>query len=190
MKCSICGAKLKKEGDICSKCYKKFKEEEELKKDVNEMLKIKRKYSIAYVLVKYAWIILIFILSAIGCFAFSSPLEGVACITIFVVVMGLLLFLDKRLARASKAVFYETKIVYTFKFLFFDTEKVVKYSDLADITYFQTFAQKRFGFGDLCVYARGAVPGTTIFNGFQLKNVANVKEVLEKIGEIVGTIEN
>ena len=190
MKCSICGAKLKKEGDICSKCYKKFKEDEELKKDVNEMLKIKRKYSIAYVFLKYAWVILIFALSAIGCFAFSSPLEGIGCILIFLLVMGLLLFLDKRLSRASKAVFYEKKMVYTFKFLFFDTEKVVKYSDLADITYFQTFAQKRFGFGDLCVYARGAAPGTTIFNGFQLKNDANVKEVLDRIAEIVGTIEN
>ena len=81
-------------------------------------------------------------------------------------------------------------MVYTFKFLFFDTEKTVKYSDLADVTYFQTFAQKRFGYGDLCVYARGPIPGTTIFNGFQLKNVENVKEVLEKIGEIVGAIES
>ena len=74
--------------------------------------------------------------------------------------------------------------------LFFDTEKTVKYSDLADITYFQTFSQKRFGYGDLCVYAKGAIPGTTIFNGFQLKNVENVDEVLNQIGEIVGKIEN
>ena len=190
MRCSICGAKLKKEGDICINCYKKYQEEEDLKKDVNEQLKIKRKYSIGYEFIKYGWLILIFILSAMGCFAFSNVLEGTLCLVIFVVLMGFLLFWDKRIAMATKAVFYEKKMVYTFKFLFFDTEKTVKYSDLADITYFQTFAQKRFGYGDLCVYARGVIPGTTIFNGFQLKNVENVKEVLEEISEIVGAIEN
>ena len=38
MRCRICGAKLKKEGDICTNCYKKYQEEEDLKKDVNERL--------------------------------------------------------------------------------------------------------------------------------------------------------
>ena len=33
MRCSICGAKLAKEGDICKNCYKEFQEEEELKKE-------------------------------------------------------------------------------------------------------------------------------------------------------------
>lgn len=189
MRCSICGAKLKKDGDICINCYKKYQEEEDLKKDVNERLILKRKYSIAYEFLKYFWVILIFILSAIGCFALSNILEGILCLVLFILVMGFLLFWDKRVARATKAVFYEKKMVYTFKFLFFNTVKTVKYSDLADITYFQTFRQKRFGFGDLCVYARGAVPGTTIFNGFQLKNVENVREVLETISQIVGPIE-
>lgn len=190
MRCSICGAKLKKEGDICTNCYKKYQEEEDLKKDVKERLVVKRKYSISYLILKYIWLIIIFAFSTIGCFAFGHVLEGLGCILILLVVFAILLCIDKRLALASKAVFYEKKMVYTFKFLFFDTEKVVKYSDLADITYFQTFYQKRFGLGDLCVYAKGAIPGTTIFNGFQLKNVENVDEVLNKIGEIVGKIEN
>ena len=43
MRCRICGAKLKKEGDICTNCYKKYQEEEDLKKDVNERLVVKRK---------------------------------------------------------------------------------------------------------------------------------------------------
>ena len=30
MRCSICGAKLKKDGDICTNCYKEFQEEEKL----------------------------------------------------------------------------------------------------------------------------------------------------------------
>ena len=45
--------------------------------------------------------------------------------------------------------------------------------------------RRKCGFGDLCVYAKGAIPGATLLNGFQVKNVENVKEVLEKIGKIV-----
>ena len=67
MKCRICGAPLKKEGDICTNCYKKYQEEEELKKDTKEVLKFNGKYSIAYEFTKYAWIIAIFILSSIVC---------------------------------------------------------------------------------------------------------------------------
>lgn len=190
MRCSICGAKLKKDGDICTNCYKKYQEDEDLKKDVKQRLVIKRKYKVSYLILKYSWLIIIFMFATMGLFAYEKRLESILCILIALVTFGVILFLDKRIANASKVVFYEKKMVYTFKFLFFDTEKVVKYSDLTDITYFRTFSQKRFGLGDLCVYARGIVPGTTILNGFQLKNVENIDETLEKIGEIVGKIEN
>ena len=32
MECRVCGAKLRKKGDLCPKCYKEMVEEEELKK--------------------------------------------------------------------------------------------------------------------------------------------------------------
>lgn len=189
MKCRICGAKLKKDGDICKSCYKAYLEEEELKKDVNEQLRIKRKYSIAYEIAKYIWIFVIFILSSIICISTGGFLEELLIILIFAVTIGFLLFIDKRIAMATQVIFYEKKMVYTFKFLFFDTEKIVKYSDLKDITYYQTFRQKKFGFGDLCVYAKGIFPGATLLNGFQIKNVENVKEVLGAIGQVIGSLD-
>jgi hypothetical protein len=190
MRCSICGAKLKKEGDICTNCYKAYQEEEDLKKDVNVRLKLKRKYSIPYEISRYAELILIFILATIGCFALKNILEGFLCLLLLIVLIGILMFLDKRIANSTKAVFYDKKVEYTFKFLFFDTHKMVKYSDLKDVTYYQTHRQKKYGYGDLCVYAKGSIPGATLLNGFQIKNVENVKEVLEEIGKIVGPIEN
>ena len=188
MRCSICGAKLKKEGDICINCYKAYQEEEDLKKDVKVKLKLKRKYSIAYEFRKYMELIIIFILAILGCMAFENIWAALLGVLLLIVTMGLLLFLDKRIANSTTATFYEKKAVYTFKFLFFDTQKVVKYTDLKDVTYYQTFRQKKFGYGDLCVYAKGAIPGATLLNGFQIKNVENVKEVLEQIGEIVGPL--
>ncbi|MBQ7410308.1 MAG: PH domain-containing protein [Clostridia bacterium] len=189
MKCRICGAKLKKDGDICTNCYKEFQEEEDLKKDTNEKLKLKRKYSINYEISKCTELIILAILSIILCVSAGGFLEALAVVLIFAAVIGLVLFVDKRLAMATKAVFYEKKAVYTFKFLFMDVTKVVKYSEIADVRYFQTRRQKKFGFGDLCVYAKGVIPGSGYLNGFQIKNIENVEEVLKQIGEIVGPIE-
>ena len=189
MRCSICGAKLKKEGDICSNCYKIYQEEEDLKKDVKEKLKLKRAYTIAYEISKYAWIIVIFILSTVGCMAMENISSAILTLFLGAFLMGLLFFFDKQIARGTKAIFYEKKVIYKFDFLFIHKEKMVKYSDLKDIIYFQTGSQKKYGYGDLCVYAKGAIPGTSLFNGFQIKNVSDVKEKLEKIKEIVGTLK-
>ncbi len=185
MRCSICGAKLKKEGDICINCYKTYQEEEDLKKDVNVKLKIKRKYSIEYEFRKYTELIIILILATICCIALGNVWSGILGILVLIVTVGLLFFLDKRIANATTATFYEKKVVYTFKFLFFDTYKVVKYTDLKDVTYFQTHRQKKFGYGDLCVYGKGPIP---LLNGFQIKNIENVSEVLKQIGEIVSPL--
>ena len=190
MRCSICGARLTKEGDICKNCYKEYQEEEELRKDTKEQLKLKRKYSIAYEFTKYIEIIVLCILAIVVCISSGGFLETLAVIGIFALVFGFLLFLDKRLAVATKAVFYEKKVVYTFDMGFINTTKVVKYDDIGDIRYFQSHKQKRFGFGDLCVYSKGVIPGAGFFGGFQIKNIENVQGNLDKIGEILGiTIE-
>ena len=185
MRCSICGAKLKKAGDICTTCYKAYQEEEDLKKDKKELFKIKRKYSIPYEVVKYTELYVIFIISAMGCWAFENVAEGFLCLLLMFIVLGICMFWDKRIAMATKATFYEKKVVYNFDFLFIHTEKVVKYADIKDVTYYQTYRQKKHGFGDLCFYARGPIPGTTLLNGFQIKNVEDVEGTLDKIGEIV-----
>ena len=190
MRCRICGAKLKKEGDICSNCYKMYQEEEYLKKDINERLIVRRKYSILYNLLNNAWIFVIAIFSMIMCL---SSNEYLYCFLVFLgsaALLGLLLFIDKRIAVGTKAIFYDKKVVYTFKFAFINTDKTVKYSDLRNVKIFkQSFLQRRLGFGDICFYAKGALPGTSLLNGFQVKNVDNVEEVLQKIGNIVGTLE-
>lgn len=190
MRCSICGARLAKEGDICKNCYKEFQEEEELKKDTKEQLKIKRKYSIAYEITKYVELIILWVFAMIVCISSGGVLESFVVIGIFALIFGFLLFIDKRLAVATKVVFYEKKAVYTFNMPLINSTKVVKYDDISDVRYFQTRRQKKFGFGDLCIYTKGVIPGAGFFGGFQIKNIENVQGNLEKIGEILGiTVE-
>ena len=185
MRCSICGAKLKKEGDICTNCYKLVQEEEKLSKDTNILFEVKRKYGISYEIAKLTWVFIILVLSSIGCFALGNILAGFLSIFVLFIIIGIVLFWNKRISMATKAVFYETKVVYTFKFLIFDTEKVVKYENIKDVRIFRTLAQRRYGYGDICIYAKGAFPGATLLNGFQIKNVENVDNVVRGIVDIV-----
>ena len=185
MRCSICGAKLKKEGDICTNCYKLMQEEKELSKDTNIVFELKRKYGIAYEITKYTWVFIILILSSFACFAMGNMISGFLAILVLAIVIGFLLFWDKRLSMATKAVFYETKVVYTFKFLLIDTEKIVKYEDIKDVKIFRSFSQKKYGYGDICIYAKGAFPGATLLNGFQIKNVEDVDNAFKNIIELV-----
>ena len=53
MRCKICGAKLRKEGDICKSCYEEYCKEEALEKDTKEILKLGRKYLPKYQLTRY-----------------------------------------------------------------------------------------------------------------------------------------
>lgn len=182
MRCRICGAKLAKENaDICLNCYKAYQEEEDLKKDVEEKLTVKRKYKISYTILKYAEIVFIFVLAALGCIAYGNIMESIWCILLFILLMVLLLAINKRIAKNTKAVFYNKKVVYTSKNILFHTEKVVKYTDLTDITFFQNWRQKKMGFGDICVYAKGTLPGSTLLNGFQIKDVENVELIMQEI---------
>lgn len=190
MRCSICGAKLAKDGDICKNCYKEFQEEEELRKDTKEQLIVKRKYLIAYEVFKYIELMILFVFAMIICISSGGIGESLVVIGIFALIFGFLLFLDKRLAVATKVVFYEKKAVYTFNMGPINTTKVVKYDEISDVRYFQNHRQKKFGFGDLCIYTKGIIPGAGFFGGFQIRNIENVQGNLEKIGEILGiTIE-
>ena len=185
MKCSICGAKLKKAGDLCSNCYKEFQEEEELKKDVNEIFKMKRKYSIKYEMWKYVEIIALFAFCMIVLLITGQILAFFGALLFLLVALGVLLFIDKRLAMGTSVTFYEKKIVYRFKFAIFNKTKVVKYTDLKDVAYYQTFRQKKMGMGDFCFYAKGAIPGATLLNGFQIKDIEDAAGTIEKIREII-----
>lgn len=188
MKCRICGAELKKEGDICSKCYKKYQEEEELKKDVKEIFKIKRKYLPAYEITKYIELYVVFFLVIISFVAAKNFLNAFFCLVLLILIVAVLLLFYKKISLATRAVFYEKKVVYKFKFLFIKNEKMIKYSDIKDITIFQTRRQKKFDLGDICFYAKGNIPGVSFFKGFQIKNVADVEKTVNKIKEIIFTI--
>lgn len=181
MKCKICGAKLNKDGDICKNCYQDILEEEKLEKDVNELLKIKRKYMPAYEIYTLTELIIIFIIVSISLLATQGFLHSVLTLLILVIIIAVILLIRKKIAIGTRCVFYETKVKYNFDFLFIHNEKIIKYEDIKDISYYQTRKQKKYDMVDLCVY----VKYTGLIGGFSIKNMPNATKDLEEIKEIV-----
>ena len=185
--CKICGAKLKKEGDICRNCYKMYKEDEEFKNDKDVQLVVKRSYSISRVVQSYIVMFVILIICAVFFFIAKRILEGFIVIGLFILALAVLLFIDKWQAKGTKAVFYKKRVVYCHDFLFFSKRKEVRYNDIDDILIAQKRGQKKEGSGDLLIYAKGnVIPLKTLLSGFEIKNVENVEEVFNKILDVIG----
>lgn len=181
MKCKICGAKLKKEGDICKNCYEKKMKEKELEKDVKEVLKIRRKYLPAYEITRLTEIIVIFILATLSLLSLKYFLQAFLTLIILTVLIAVILLIEKRLAIGTKCTFYEKKLKYNFDFLFIHTERIIEYENIKDVSYYQNRKQKQYDLADLCVY----VKYTGLIGGVNFKNLSNATENLEKIKQVV-----
>ena len=112
MKCKICGAKLKKEdGDICTSCYQKYQEEEDLKQDTTVIYKFNRSFNIGYEIMRYMILYFIFLLTILMLISTKEWLEVLLCIAGFVIIMGALFYKDKVMANGTSVTCYETKMV-------------------------------------------------------------------------------
>jgi len=185
MRCSICGAQLKKEGDICNKCYKEFKEEEQVKNDKEVLFKLKRKYLPRYQLTQYTDFYIVFFLAIVSLLAFENMAGALILIPVLFISIVILLYLNKLTSRGTQYTFFKTNVKYKYDFLFIHREKVIKNSEVTEIKYYQTRRQKWFGLGDIRIYTKGMV-----FNWLELKNIADVLGTVEKLKKLLNIEES
>ncbi len=179
MRCKICGAKLRKEGDICKSCYEEYCKEESLDKDTNEIFKLYRQYLPKYQLTRFFDFYIVMLLLIMVAVAQKSI--GLTLLFILVAVVGVIiaLVISKKIAENTTCTFYEKKVVHRYK----KKTKTIAYSDLKNVTYYQNFFQKIFKLGD--IQFRPEV-GTYLITGFEIKNVPDIENNWAKIQEILG----
>lgn len=187
MRCRNCGIQIAS-GTLCEDCYNEFKRSRDSQKDTTILMKITRKFLPKYqLLLNFEWFLFAIVASAISITA-KNPLVFVGCIIFVLIMLGISLFFNKRIALGTKCIFYETKVVYTFDFLFIHKKQIIKYSDIKDITYnqssgFKKRLQKKFGLGNIAVINKNS---KIIFDGFIINDVANIEEVFNKLTQLVG----
>lgn len=187
MRCRKCGIQIAS-GTLCEDCYDKFKNDRISQQDTTVLMKITRKFLPKYqLLLNWEWLIFLIMSCAISILA-KSLLTFLGCCIFVLIILGISLFINKRIAIGTKCIFYETKVVYIFDFLFIHKKKVIKYSDIKDITYnqssgFKKSLQKKFNLGNIIVINKNS---KIIFDGFIINDVANIEEVFIKLTEVVG----
>lgn len=185
MRCKICGAKLKRDGDICKNCYKEYKEKEALYKDNEEKtFEIKRKYSPIYNLLMSSEFILILLLISLAGLDKFGTIIGIMISILCLIVLGVWLFYTKKRAYGTKTTFYQTKFKFSAKYPLGNKEEVIPYSDVKDMAFFQTFWQKRFQTGDIRFYTKG------FLNGITIKDIPNIKENFAKMQNIIVNVND
>lgn len=180
MRCKMCGAKLKKDGDICKNCYEKYKEQEQLKADnEEELFRVKRKYSPKFNLLKNGEIILLLLIVVLAAFSTFSVGIGILITILCVVAFGGWMFYNKKRAMGTKTIFYETKFKYRAKYPLVDREEIIPYNDIKDMAYFQSRSQKICKIGDIRFYTKGFLSGLTI------TDIPDIEENFNKIRDII-----
>ena len=182
MRCKMCGAKLKKEGNICKNCYEEYKEQEKLKAiNEEELFRVNRKYSPKFNLLKNGEIMVLLLIVALAGLSSYSTAIGILIAILCVVAFGLWMFFNKKRAMGTKTIFYETKLKYVAKYPFVDREEIVLYNDIKDMAYFQTRSQKMCKIGDIRFYTKGFLAGVTI------NDIPNIEENFNKMREIINS---
>ena len=180
MKCRICGAKLRKDGDICKSCYEEYCKEEALEKDTKEIFKIYRKHLPKYQLTRYFDWYIVAIIMIMALISREQYFLTFLFLIIAFITLGFTMFIMKKRAVNTTCTFYEKKVVFKYK----DNKKTIAYSDLKNVTYYQNFFQKIFKLGDIQFRPEN---GTYLLEGFEIKNVPDIEENWDKIQEILET---
>ena len=180
MRCRICGARLKKDGDICKNCYQEYKDKEALKsKNEDKIFEVKRKYSPKFNLLKNGELILVLLMVSLAGLATYGTLLGILITILCVVGFGAWMFYNKKRATGTKTTFYETRFKYRAKYPLVDKEEIILYKDIKDMAYFQTRSQKMNKIGDIRFYTKGFLSGLTI------QDIPDIEENFEKMRDII-----
>lgn len=182
MRCKMCGAKLKKNGNLCRNCYEKYKDSEKLKAiNEEEVFSIKRKYSPKFNLLKNGEIIVLLLIVVLAGFSSYNTIIGILITILCIVLFGAWMFFNKKRAIGTKTTFYETKFKHKTKYPLIDNEEIILYDDIKDMAYFQTRSQKICKIGDIRFYTKG------FLNGITIHDIPDIEENFNKIRDIINS---
>ena len=178
----MCGAKLKKEGNLCKNCYEKYKNSERLKaNNEKELYSIKRKYSPKFNLLKNGELILLELIIILAGFSSYSTAIAILITILCIAFFGVWMFFNKKRAIGTKTTFYETKFKHKTKYPLVDNEEIIPYNDIKDMAYFQTRSQKICKIGDIRFYTKG------FLNGITIHDIPDIEENFNKIRDIINS---
>ena len=168
----------------------KSKKIEKAPKEVTELLRVKKKYDIKYVMLCNLFELHIIFLFIILCFILAKqifPLIALSLIYIIIVVSSLILY--KKSATGTYISFQENKVVYRRKFLFINKREEMLYKDIKEITFhyesniYFKFWQKKLNLGNMVICPK---KGNSFIYGMAINNIAPLDKIMVDVKNNVG----
>ncbi len=183
MKCKVCGAELKKAGELCNNCMNKLMKEQETRNDKKVYYTFKKKFVLGYELLKRIepigiMILLIVLLLSVDIRFWPYTLIIGGAYIIFGIIY---MFYVK--ASVSKGIcsLYRTKLVYN-EGVFRKKIVEIPYSEIDEIYYSVGNMQKLFHLGTIMVKRKTR---NLFERNFYIEPVKDIEKVFGKIEELL-----
>ena len=178
MNCKICGAELKREGELCNNCMNKLMEEQRLRNDVNQTYTFKQKFVLGYEIFRHIEQIgiVIFMIILIFSVGLSYWRYAVLAGCVFGIIGILYLLYADLTINSGICTLYNTKLVYT-KGKFKKKTKEISFSEIEEISYRQGSMQKPFNIGSIIINKK-------------TKNIINKIIIIDSVKDVDTVFEN
>lgn len=188
MRCKMCGAELKKEGELCNNCMNKVLKEEEKRSDNVKVYEFKRKFVFGYQLSQHieSLIIAIIVCAVLILTASQFLIESIIFLVLVILAETFIFLYDRYKINHSKCTFYMTKFVYK-RIVFFKEKNIeISYSDVKELSYNQTRFEKIFGIGTIYIKTSSK---NLLEKHIYIDSIKNIDKVFNDIKEKLGSEE-
>lgn len=181
MKCQICGAELKRPGEVCNNCMNEILEEKKYEKDDEVLYELRKKFKVLFESSFYLENAIIMVIILIGAIQFSMLKLYFVFLALMITIFLISMLLKKKKIESYVYKFYKTKLVYEYTFLRRES-KTIKYKDIKEITYSQTIWERFCKLGQIQINTNS---GNIFRNGIDIDCVENVEDACRNIKKIV-----
>lgn len=189
MRCKMCGAELKKEGELCNNCMNKILREEEKKADNVKVYEFKRKFVLGYQLLQHLESLFIAIIVCVVLILTATEflVESIIFIVLVILAETFVILYDRYKINHSKCTFYMKKLVYK-KIAFFKEKNIeISYEEVKELSYNQTRTEKMFGIGTIYIKTSS---NNILEKHIYIDSIKNVDKVFNDIKIKLGNEED
>lgn len=182
MNCKICGAELKRPGELCNNCVNKLMKEQERRNDKSPFYTFKREFVLGYELLRHLEqigivIFMIVLLLSVDLAYWKYALLIGVMFSVFGI--GYLFYLRFKI-NSGVCTLYQTKLVFKYG-VFRKKVKEVPYDDIDEIYYRLSNSQQLFKLGTIVIRKKTM---NLLDKNIYIESVKNIDAVFGKIEEV------
>lgn len=182
MNCKVCGAELKKPGELCNNCMNAMMKEQEMRNDKSEHYTFHTSFALGYELLRHIEQICIVVFMIILLLTVSLSFWRYAVIVgcVFSIIGILAMWRIRLITNSGVCTLYATKLVYKYGF-FKKKVKEIPYSEIEEIYYSVGNAQRVFKMGTIVIKKKTR---NILERNIFIEPVKDIETVFGKIEEV------